>query len=273
MGRLSKASLKLQKEVRALLERPEPWSPEEIDWIYENYDPAMDDNVTERGVFFTPLDLAMDAALFTNRNGHLVDMCAGIGGLSFSLLTRNFHHETIKSITLVEFNPVFTEMSRRLLSPLSAFTESRSTIDLHFVNGSVWNPSLWSSITSGLTEFKLDTMLSNPPYGKCSPEERQEASWMHYQGERELMAIELAWRYAQDATMIIPPGSCEFRYSGRPYYDRQASTKVDRFRKKMPETFTMHMECDGVDTSIFHDEWKGTKITTEVASITFGSID
>lgn len=73
MGKLSKAELKLQKEVRSMLDRSTPWTEEECEYIYTNYDPAMDDNVTERGVFFTPVDLTMDTALFAHRHGHIVD--------------------------------------------------------------------------------------------------------------------------------------------------------------------------------------------------------
>lgn len=269
MAKLTKAEVKLAKEIRALLEQPHPWTADERDRIFQDYNPAMDDNVTERGVFFTPLDLAQDAALFSYRHGHIVDACAGIGGLSYSLLTRNYYDETIKSITLVEFNPVFTAMSKRLLSPMSAHTNSRQPIELRFVNGSVWDQQLWSNITSGLTGQKFDNFLSNPPYGKASKEEREEAHWLHYKGERELMAIELAWRYAERATLITKPSSCEFQYSGRPYYERRPQTKVERFRKAMPKEFTMRMECDGIDCSIFRDDWKGTSITVEVADVTF----
>ena len=48
---------------------------------------------------------------------------------------------------------------------------------------------------------------------------------------------------------------------------RRPSTKVDRLRKALGEDVFFHMEIDGIDCSIYRDEWKNTKITTEVVSI------
>ena len=70
MAKISKSDLKLQKEVRDkyinlgkevyFIDRVD-----NINYIYENYDPAMDDNISERGVFFTPIGLARDFNIFT----------------------------------------------------------------------------------------------------------------------------------------------------------------------------------------------------------------
>lgn len=81
MAKISEADLKLQKEVQSIL-----WSEaaltneyghpdiDKIEYNYGNYDPSMDDNVTERGIFFTPIGLAQDFNIFTSKRGHILDV-------------------------------------------------------------------------------------------------------------------------------------------------------------------------------------------------------
>jgi hypothetical protein len=67
------------------------------------------------------------------------------------------------------------------------------------------------------------------------------------------MALELAHRFSEHAHFIIPPSSCEFQYSGRPYYERRPSKKIERFKKHNPDMF-FYMEADGIDASIYREE-------------------
>jgi hypothetical protein len=266
---MSKADLKKAKEIAELLKKDHLTS-EERERVFNEYDPSYDSVITEKGIFFTPLDLAMDAMLMSYKAPHMVDVCSGIGGLAYSLLTRDYYHGDIDSITLIEQHPRFVEIAKKLLLPLTANTYTGHITELHFVQGSVWDQQLWTSITSGLTDCKFDHMVSNPPYGKMSQGEKDEATWMKYTGsEREIAAMELCWRYSSSGTFIVPPMSADFWYSGRPYYERKPSRKVDKLRKDIPELNMYHEACS-VDAGIYIDQWKGTKINVEVVEVTFG---
>lgn len=273
MGKLSKREIKRQQEVQTVLQK-EHLTIDEIEYIYENYDPGYDTNVSEKGIYFTPLDLAQDFALFAPKHGHIVDLCGGIGMLSYKLICMSYYHNPIESITIIEQNKRFCEIGTKLLSGLTRYNHnlkwaSDSTpIEINYINASMYDYEMWENITAPLKRGKFDLCTSNPPYGKAGPNERVESSWLNYTGERELMALELAHRYSNHAHFIIPPSSCEFQYSGRPYYGRRPSKKIDRFKKANPDMF-FYMEAEGIDASIYRDEWKGTSITTEVANISF----
>lgn len=244
---------------------------DKIEYIYENYDPSMDDNVTERGVFFTPIGLAQDFNIFTHKSGHIVDVCSGIGMLSYKLLCYAYYSNHIESLTLIEYNPKFTEIAKRLISPLSAYNSDNRIVNINFITADAYAKETWGNVISSLplsANGKFNLMISNPPYGKLPASEKSKYyDHLKYLSERELMAVELCTKYAKHGQFIMPPSSCECIFSGRPYYERRPSSKVDRLRKALGEDVFFHMEIDGIDCSIYRDEWKNTKITTEVVSI------
>lgn len=244
---------------------------DKIEYVYEHYDPSMDDNVTERGVFFTPIGLAQDFNIFTHKRGHIVDVCSGIGMLSYKLLCYSYYENNIESLTLIEYNPKFTEIAKRLISPLSAYNRDNRVVKINFITADAYAKETWENVISSLpfsANGKFNLMISNPPYGKLpSAEKSKYSDHLKYLSERELMAVELCTKYAKHGQFIMPPSSCDCIYSGRPYYERRPSAKVDRLRKALGEDVFFYMEIDGIDCSIYRDEWKNTKITTEVVSI------
>ena len=40
---------------------------------------------------------------------------------------------------------------------------------------------------------------------------------------------------------------------------------IARFKKALGDDVFFYMEADGIDASIYRDQWKNTQITTEVA--------
>jgi hypothetical protein len=74
-------------------------SEEEIDHIYSNIDPGFIDNL-QKGVYWTPYpDMSCDFSLMSYRWGHIVDVCAGIGGLAKSMFIRDSYDKHIESMT------------------------------------------------------------------------------------------------------------------------------------------------------------------------------
>lgn len=69
--------------------------------------------------------------------------------------------------------------------------------------------------------------------------------------------------------------SCPFQFSGIPYYQERESRKYNALLKANAEFIKLNcpggfnLACDGIDTSIYVDEWKGTKFLTEVCRIQF----
>ena len=267
--KLTKAELKSARQVEEKLAQPS-LSHDDIDWIYQNYHEGQQGDVSAGAAHFTPYDLAFDTALFAYTVGDIVDIAAGHGLLTYAAICRDYHEGHIRSVTCVEFNPVYHELSKRLLEPMSAYTRSNEPIKVNCVLGNMFDQSLWTSVTSGLTDGKFTHALSNPPFGAMSQADKALASqWMNYTGKRDIAAIELAHRVSHGATFILPPGSVDFRYSGAPRgFERIPCRELDRLRKANPEMF-MAMEADGIDGSCYRDQWRSTSITVEVASICF----
>ena len=65
MGKITKADLKTQKEIQELIKLERKLNEDEREFILENYNPSIDDSITERGAFFTPLGLAQDVAVMS----------------------------------------------------------------------------------------------------------------------------------------------------------------------------------------------------------------
>lgn len=255
MGKLSKRELKEQKDIFNNLLKKDILTPDEIEYIYDNLNPLMIDNCSERGVFFTPTDLCRDVATFFPKHGHIVDICGGIGKLSYWLRNYDYYERTIKSLTIIELNPQFVEIGKKLLP------------QANWINGNVFDKSIWDDITKDLEGNKFDYAVSNPPFGRLTVDPIIDTSWINYQGDLDVMVLELVLRYSKNGGyMIIPPASCDFRFSGRPYHEYITNKKLEKFRKFNPDLF-FRMEADGIDCSLYVDEWDNTKVMVEVARI------
>ncbi|MFV9121682.1 methyltransferase [Citrobacter freundii] len=99
----------------------------------------------------------------------------------------------------------------------------------------------------------------NPPFGKIKT---SEAYTGRYTGsEFEFKIIDRAREYSSYGAWIVPQGSSGFKYSGHTYYDRSIqSTKYLKFEK---DTGLILHPGVGIDTSIYRDQWNGTKVTCE----------
>jgi hypothetical protein len=262
MGKITKADIKIQKEVRELISLERNLTDDEREFIYENYNPAMDDNITENGVFFTPIGLAQDLAIFAPGADHFVDVCSGIGMLTYKLLMYDYYNCLYDTVTCIEYNPKFCEIGKKLTTGIKNSEGKEYTVN--WICADVFDENLWKSILPKSAKF--DLMISNPPYGKFPAADKDSVKWMNYKSERELMVVELCLKFARSGYFILPPSSCEFRYSGRPYYEEVEQKKVTKFRKENPDYF-FKMVCDGIDAGIYREDWKGTQITTEAVHL------
>lgn len=244
--KIPKRELKYQRDLynKILTGTTETITPELIDKIYEELNPAICDNISENGVYWTPDSLAGDLSVFAPCYGHIVDVCGGIGMLSYRLLCRDHYEKNIQSLTIIELNPHFVELGKKLLPKAN------------WICANVFDKKLWDDLVKDLPDKRFDLMVSNPPFGIDM--NKKETSFLNYQGHRDLMATELCLKYAKQGYYILPSGSVPFRFSGAPYHDdnpERYSQKLKKFIKDNRAT-PFAMVCDGVDTSIYKDEWK-----------------
>ena len=247
--KIPKAELKKQRDIYNKILTGTTLTEEFIDHVYEEFNPAIIDNLTEGGVYFTPYRLAQDLAVFSPRRGHIVDMCAGIGMLSYRLKDMDSYDKKIKSITCIEYNPKFVEIGKKLV------TSDR--IKINWICANAYDKSLWDDLVKDLPDQRFDEFVSNPPFG-VDQVKTIDSSWLNYKGSRDLMALEICLRYSKNGSFIVPTSSAPFSYSGRPYYEDKVDRWSQKFKKFVKENSDKHftLTCDGIDTSIYNNEWK-----------------
>jgi len=256
MSRLSKREVKEQRDLYNLiftgLTACTQWERDErIEKIYENFHPSLIDNQTENGAFYSPYGLAQDVAVFSNRSGHIIDVCAGIGMLAYRLKEMDTYNQQIKSITCIELNEKAVEIGKKLLP------------EANWICGNVFDEKLWNDLVKDLPNKRFDFMVSNPPFGKDM--NKRKADWLKMTTERDLMVLELCLKYAKGGYFIMPKGSSSFNYSGERYFKEDPtrwSRKFQRFMNLTKGHYTFNLSCDGIDSSIYSDEWKGLNSMT-----------
>ncbi len=237
--KIPKRELKRQNELLELLKK-ESLTREEIEIIYEEFNPGMISEVGSAGAFFTPLGLARDCALFTPRSGHIVDVCAGIGVLSRALFDYDSYDKKIKSITCIEINPKYVEIGRKLCPRAK------------WICSDAFDQDLWKELTKDLKDNRFDSCVSNPPFGRIKS--LHQSDWLSYQGNKDLEVLELCLRFAKNGYFILPVGSSPFKFSGELFYKEQMGRELKRFIKGQTMPFTM--TADGIDCDVHKDGWK-----------------
>lgn len=236
MGKLTKKETKLHQQVMELVHSDRVLKYEEKEFILQNY---AGDAVGSTGAYFTPELLSNDFIVDAGCTGRCIELCAGIGRLSFDQYLRN----KPKHIACVELNPEYVMIGKRVLPEAE------------------WICMDALSYTS--TE-PFDIVYGNPPFGKIKTSDVKTGK---YSGsEFEYKVIEHGSTLAPYGVWIVPQGSAGFVYSGAQCYERRESTKYQKFTKDTGWTF--EAGC-GIDTSIYRDEWHGTNVVCEVVTVEY----
>lgn len=236
MARLSKKETKLHQQVLELIDSDKELTFEEKEFILQNY---QGDGVGGTGAFFTPADLAWDFTIDSGSTGRCLELCAGIGRLSFC----QYYRHKPAHITCVELNPEYVMIGKRVLPEAE------------------W---ICGDALTYTSERSYDVVYGNPPFGKIKTSEAATGS---YSGsEFEYKIITHGSTFAPYGVWTVPQGSAGFVYSGAQYYDRRESTKY----KKFSEQTGLHFEAGcGIDTSLFRDQWHGTNVLCEVITVEY----
>lgn len=231
MARVTKKESQLRLKVMELVYSDRQLTEDDKEFIFNNY---RGDGIGATGAFFTPEMLAWDFMLDAGCSDDCIELCAGIGRLSYYQFIRN----KPSHITCVELNPEYVLIGKRVLPQAEWITGDALQ----------YTPDRFYRVAYG-----------NPPFGKINT---SGAYTGRYTGsEFEYKIIDRAREYSSYGVWIVPQGSAGFKYSGHTYYDRSIqSAKYIKFEK---DTGLILHPGVGIDTSIYRDQWNGTKVTCE----------
>ncbi|HMN10990.1 MAG TPA: methyltransferase [Bellilinea sp.] len=247
MAKLSKAQLKAHSQAMEILATDKPLSGQDKWFVMENWRPTAS-KVTGSDAFFTPMPIAMNLAMSTYDEGHILDLCAGIGRLSFAMLERARYWPRLR-ITALEMNPEFVEVGRKVLP------------EVEWITGDMLDENLWE----GLGPFTA--VVSNPPFGNT----KAKPKWLKYHGKLSLMAAEIAVRKTleRSGTFIFPQSICPFRYSGVREYTEIPKKRMDRETLKFMDLYP-EVEWRVSSFDVSHTEFDETDIPVEIVNLEGG---
>jgi hypothetical protein len=219
-------------------------------FVLQNWQEAATNNNTVAGAFFTPPGLAADFAIDACGHGRVIDLCAGIGGLSFAVCNRMTawksdvdRAEYERRFTLIELNPAYIEVGKKIMP------------HANWVQASVFE------LPADLGRFECS--ISNPPFGKI----KHDGAAPRYKGsEFEYKVIDIASQLSGFGCFIIPQGSAPFVFSGRRCYEERSSAKHSKFLKETG--IVLSVGC-GVDTTYHVDDWHGVAPVCEIVTAEF----
>ncbi len=210
MAKLTKLQARNHNAAMELLKK-DVLTDQEKEFVFINYHPGANSINGQAGAFFTPLSMAFDAAYEAGGDCSdtrtFIDLCAGIGVLSYALVKR---YPKAGRIVCVEINPEYVELGKKLVPEAEWYCLDVMDIE-------------------AIKELGVfDDAISNPPYGKV-PSFKGKAAPRYTGGEAEYKVIDVAGLIADSGTFIVPQQSSGFRYSGAQYYERQETPKYKRF--------------------------------------------
>lgn len=260
---LTKIVARDHRQACALLEKDGPLTLDEKFFVIEHFHEAGDTNYKVLGAHFTPFGLAMDFR-YDIDGPRVLDLCAGIGMLSFAYRHCWDHGDTPPDIVCVEANPRYVDVGRKVLP------------EAEWICGDVFD----LDVQAQLKGRHLDTAFGNPPFGKFAMHGEKKPP--RYRGGLfEYAVIDIASDLADFGSFIIPQGSSPVLFSGvrcfqdcrRPLpNDPRPAAVVSNMEKYRPFHQATGIDLQlgsGVDTSYFKDEWRGVSPTVEIIKADF----
>lgn len=253
MTSLNKNEKSLHDQALKLLEQEE-LSQEDKIFIFNNYRSGAPTS-------FTTLEmaswLAHDAIGDNIRSSlHVVDLCAGIGSLTYAILERNriFNERLFKKQRLVciDRDPVNVEIGKKLVPEAEWYCAD--VMDKEFL----------------LTLGKFEIAVSNPPFGNVASFSNHDG--YNYTGvEAEYRVMDVASLIADELCFVIPQMSAGFCWSVENGYRRNPTNKFKNFVK---QTGINLEEGIGYDIAGLTGQTDGTFVEfvhADVSDITFST--
>lgn len=242
MAKLTKQEIANHNKILDLINSDKVLTFDEKWFILENYHEGATNINSASGAFFTPLYYSRDFSLEVWGNT-VIDLCAGIGSLSFFLVNKYVPEDCPEHLVCVELNQEYYDIGKRIVPEAE------------------W---ILGDALSYEAPILFDQCISNPPFGRIKTSEYTDLS---YKGsEFEYKIISKASTISRYGTFILPQMSSGFKYSGNRYLEYVESTKYSKFKN---ETGIELFPGVGIDSSVFKDDWKGVSIVTEVCVADF----
>ena len=213
-------------------------------FVLENWREDHSHNTGVAGAFFTPPTLARDLSIEVPGGcDRIIDLCAGIGTLSFTIFQQYKVSGESLEIVCVELNPDYVELGKKILPEAT------------WIQGSALDKDLIKSLGS------FCCAVSNPPFGNVKTGIQKH--WLNYTGSGfEFKIVEIASVISDYGVFILPQMSCGFEYSGKQGFSKNESNAYQKFNKQTE--LTLSMNC-GFDTSAYLSDWHGVKPVVEIA--------
>jgi phospholipid N-methyltransferase len=249
MGRITKEQVKRHDETLALLSLTRDLTSDEREFVYRNYNPMAEHNVTKNAIFFTPYDLAGDFTMWAAPKGRIIDLGAGIGILAHRVLEHDRFGggAEIREMVALEINPEFVEVGRKLLPDVKWCCRDmfarESLVDLGF----------------------FDAAISNPPFGHIPSSNGH--NWLR-RAPAHFMALEVALRIAYNGGIFIfPDVDVGYDLKRREY---KQSLNLKRFRAAFPGANLMPK---AQDLSCYRRSWLGVAPRVVIADLYLDDVE
>ncbi len=259
MGKISKEILKKHNKALEILNK-ENLDFYDIEYVFQHYHEGAGKMNNLISAHFTPYEIAHSIAHHVSTA--FVDICAGIGMLSYAIKRYYQFNEEIPFGICVENCVEYYNVGKKLLP------------EFHWINGDIFDKHVIDEIKS-LMGNRQFTVVSNPPYGKQVQADVKD--FLHYSGsDFEYKAIELgAYLKAIYGVFLIPQNSCPFKYSGNKGLESTTNKEYSKFEGQTNLRIDMNI---GFDTTIFNPDsewpqWKDISIITEIAIVEYAELD
>jgi Methyltransferase small domain len=239
VSKLSKQAAKLHNEAVALARCGRRLTCDEREFVVENFHEGAEHMNGLAGAFFTPPGLARDASIEVGSPKRLLDLCAGIGALSYASESEGME------IVCVELNPAYVEIGRAVMP------------DATWICASAFDLAAYAHLGP------FDVVVSNPPFGRIKADG---FAGKYTGGLFEYRLIEIANRVARRGVFILPQQSAPFRYSGQACFRTEETEECAKFGEQTG--IVMEPNC-GIDTACYRKEWRGISPMCEVVCCDF----
>lgn len=148
--KLPKRQAKLHKDARALARAGRRLTLEEREFVLEHFHEGAEHMNALAGAFFTPPGLSRDFAIEVPSCGRILDLCAGIGALSYAC--EDGYGDGGRSFVCVERNATYVEVGRAVMP------------DATWVHASAFDVAAYEHLGP------FDCVISNSPFGQIPAE-------------------------------------------------------------------------------------------------------
>ena len=267
MAKISKPVLGKHNEAVALLKK-DKLNFYDRQFIFDFYHEGAGKMNNLISAHFTPYSIAKSMTFNITYEDCFVDLCAGIGILSY-VLKRQEEMSFNKPLygICIEKCTEYYEVGKKLLP------------EFHWINGDCFDPEVIAEVKE-LMKGRNFSIISNPPYGKQVKTNTKDL--LKYSGSTfEYKAMEWgAIVGAYDGAFLVPQQSAPFRISGIRRHGEQVQEehhKTTDYLKFLKQTGIEIFTNNGFDTTIIDEDcggdWKDVNVVTEIAVLQYSEYD